>query len=101
MIEMHLHLLPDLPTGHCSAAHHGAGLVSRLRFQLCLYPHHHRGGEDQVSFIDDDENLSLVIISRFLGHKTSSIQFDGDQQLWRWRDMKQGDSVATRRGTSR
>ena len=100
MIEMHLHLLPDLPTGHCSAAHHGAGPLSRLCLQLCIHPHHHRRGEAQVSYIDD-ENISLVIISRFLGHKTSSIQFDGDQQLWRWRDMKQGDSVATRRGASR
>ena len=100
MIEMHLHLLPYLPTGHCSAAHHGAGPLSRLRLQLRLHPHHHGGGEAQVSYIDD-ENISLVITSRFLGHKTSSIQFDGDQQLWRWRDMKQGDSVATRRGASR
>ena len=97
---MHLHLLPYLPTGHCSAAHHGARPLSRLRLQLRLHPHHHGGGEAQVSYIDD-ENISLVIISRFLGHKTSSIQFDGDQQLWRWRDMKQGDSVATRRGASR
>ena len=100
MIEMHLHLLPYLPTGHSSPAHHGAGPLSRLRLQLRLHPHHHGGGEAQVSYIDD-ENISLVIISRFLGHKTSSIQFDGDQQLWRWRDMKQGDSVATRRGASR
>ena len=100
MIEMHLHLLPDLPAGHCSAAHHGAGPLSRLRLQLRLHPHHHGGGEAQVSYIDD-ENISLVIISRFLGHKTSSIQFDGDQQLWRWQDMKQGDSVATGRGASR
>ena len=33
---------------------------------------------------------------RFLGHKTSSIQFDPDQQLWHWRDMKDAKSVATR-----
>ena len=33
---------------------------------------------------------------RFLGHKTSSIQFDEDQQLWLWLDMKDGRSVATR-----
>ena len=33
---------------------------------------------------------------RFLGHYTSSIQFDRVQQLWRWLDMKDGASVATR-----
>ena len=33
---------------------------------------------------------------RFLGHKTSSIQFDEDQQLWLWLDMKDGRSVASR-----
>ena len=34
--------------------------------------------------------------ARFLGHYTSSIQFDEDTQLWRWRDMKNSRSVATR-----
>ena len=33
---------------------------------------------------------------RFLGHKTSSIQFDDASQLWRWLDMKERRSVATR-----
>ena len=33
---------------------------------------------------------------RFLGHKTSSIQFDDASQLWRWLDMKEMRSVATR-----
>ena len=33
---------------------------------------------------------------RFLGHYTSSIQFDGDTQLWLWRDMRLGASLATR-----
>ena len=33
---------------------------------------------------------------RFLGHYTSSIQFDVDTQLWRWLDMKDKNSVATR-----
>ena len=33
---------------------------------------------------------------RFLGHYTSSIQFDRDTQLWRWLDMKLNKSVATR-----
>ena len=33
---------------------------------------------------------------RFLGHHTSSIQFDLEQRLWRWLDMKDGRSVATR-----
>ena len=33
---------------------------------------------------------------RFLGYKTSSIQFDPDDQLWHWRDMKDAKSVATR-----
>ena len=33
---------------------------------------------------------------RFLGHKTSSIQFDEYQQIWLWLDMKDGRSVATR-----
>ena len=33
---------------------------------------------------------------RYLGRYTSSIQFDGDTQLWHWRDMRLGASVATR-----
>ena len=33
---------------------------------------------------------------RYLGHYTSSIQFDRDTQLWRWLDMKLNTSVATR-----
>ena len=33
---------------------------------------------------------------RFLGHHTSSIQFDLEHRLWRWLDMKDGRSVATR-----
>ena len=36
--------------------------------------------------------------ARFLGHYTSSIQFDADTQLWRWSDMKQPSSLATRTG---
>ena len=33
---------------------------------------------------------------RYLGHYTSSIQFDRDQRLWLWLDMKEGESKATR-----
>ena len=33
---------------------------------------------------------------RYLGHYTSSIQFDRDQRLWLWLDMKDGESKATR-----
>ena len=33
---------------------------------------------------------------RFLGHKTSSIQFHDASQLWQWLDMKERRSVATR-----
>ena len=38
------------------------------------------------------------IFARFLGHYTSSIQFDAGTQLWRWHDMKQPSSLATRTG---
>ena len=42
--------------------------------------------------------LCCNILVRFLGHYTSSIQFDAGTQLWRWHDMKQPSSLATRTG---
>ena len=38
----------------------------------------------------------MIEYARFLGHYTSSIQFDQELQMWRWLDMKEGKSVATR-----
>ena len=43
-------------------------------------------------------NVAIHILARFLGHYTSSIQFDAGTQLWRWHDMKQPSSLATRTG---
>ena len=42
--------------------------------------------------------VAIHILARFLGHYTSSIQFDADTQLWQWHDMKQPSSLATRTG---
>ena len=42
--------------------------------------------------------VAIHILARFLGHYTSSIQFDAGTQLWRWHDMKQPSSLATRTG---
>ena len=42
------------------------------------------------------EDAMMIEFARFLGHYTSSIQFDRGQQVWRWLDMKEGKSVATR-----
>ena len=42
----------------------------------------------------------MIEYARFLGHYTSSIQFDREQQVWRWLDMKEGKSVATRTWTA-
>ena len=42
------------------------------------------------------KKIYICYCTRFLGHYTSSIQFEAGLQEWRWLDMKSGQSVASR-----
>ena len=93
--ELQVHLLPHLQTGHSCAPH----LCTWFQI-LCGY--HGVGIQVRGLCPDSMFNTAYTLTMtgagrpRYLGHYTSSIQFDGDTQLWHWRDMRLGASLATR-----